>query len=162
MLLLLLGCATTPPPVTTPTPASGAASAGAYGPAPRPITIPEDQAPFDAARAIRTPSGLTYWVLREGDGPVAEQGQTASVHYTGWLADGTRFDSSRERGTPLQVQVGAGRVIRGWDEALSTMRVGEVRRLQIPSSLGYGAAGAGGRIPGGATLIFEVELVALR
>ncbi len=109
--------------------------------------------------AITTPSGLNYEDLTPGDGPVAEAGRIVSVHYTGWLEDGTCFDSSRDRDVPFVFPLGAGHVIPGWDEGVQGMGVGGVRRLTIPSELAYGERGAGGVIPPGATLVFEVELL---
>ena len=94
-----------------------------------------------------------------GTGPEARKGQTVSVHYTGWLIDGTKFDSSLDRGRPFDFQLGAGQVIRGWDEGVTGMRVHGKRRLTIPPDLGYGPQGAGGVIPPNATLVFEVELL---
>jgi FKBP-type peptidyl-prolyl cis-trans isomerase FkpA len=108
---------------------------------------------------ITTSSGLTYEELVVGDGETAAIGQTVSVHYTGWLSDGTRFDSSRDRNEPFEFPLGAGYVIRGWDEGVQGMRVGGVRRLTIPPELGYGAQGAGEAIPPHATLVFEIELL---
>ena len=109
--------------------------------------------------AIQTASGLGYVDLVEGQGARPAVGDSVSVHYTGWLKDGTKFDSSRDRGQPFVFAIGRGRVIRGWDEGVSTMRVGGKRKLIIPAHLGYGERGAGGVIPPGATLIFEVELL---
>jgi len=98
--------------------------------------------------------------LQVGEGPAAQAGDTISVHYTGWLQDGTQFDSSRDRGQPFTFTLGQGDVIAGWDEGLIGMQVGGVRRLTIPSDKAYGASGAGGGlIPPNATLIFEVELL---
>ncbi|WAL60942.1 FKBP-type peptidyl-prolyl cis-trans isomerase [Thermocoleostomius sinensis] len=108
---------------------------------------------------ITTPSGLRYIDLQEGDGAMPQSGQNVTVHYTGTLEDGTKFDSSRDRNRPFSFRLGAGQVIRGWDEGLSTMKVGGQRRLIIPPELGYGARGAGGVIPPNATLIFDVELL---
>jgi len=109
-----------------------------------------------------TDSGLKYEDLHIADGAVAEPGCKVSVHYTGWLTDGSKFDSSVDRNQPFQFGLGAGQVIRGWDEGVAGMSVGSKRKLTIPPALGYGAAGAagaGGVIPGNATLVFEVELL---
>ncbi len=107
-----------------------------------------------------TDSGLQYFDFEEGDGPTAEAGQQVSVHYTGWLLDGTKFDSSLDRGSPFTFQLGSGGVIAGWDEGVAGMKVGGSRQLLIPSDLAYGDTGAGGgQIPPGATLLFEVELL---
>lgn len=106
-----------------------------------------------------TNSGLRYEDLIVGDGTLAQPGSTVSVHYTGWLQDGTKFDSSLDRNQPFSFQLGQGEVIRGWDEGVSGMKVGGKRRLIIPPDLAYGSQGAGGVIPPNATLIFEVELL---
>lgn len=106
-----------------------------------------------------TDSGLKYEDLVEGDGDVAAAGQMVSVHYTGWLTNGTKFDSSVDRNDPFSFPLGAGRVIRGWDEGVAGMKIGGKRKLTIPPQLGYGAQGAGGVIPPNATLVFEVELL---
>ena len=112
---------------------------------------------------ITTPSGLQYRDLVVGTGEAASAGRTAVVHYTGWLLDGTKFDSSVDRGTPFEFPLGAGRVIKGWDEGVATMNVGGKRELIIPPDLAYGAQGAaGGLIPANATLKFEVELLELK
>ena len=108
---------------------------------------------------ITTSSGLKYRILKKGNGKVAKDGQAVSVHYTGWLTDGTKFDSSVDRGQPFQFNLGAGQVIKGWDEGVAGMKVGEKRKLVIPSDLGYGVQGAGNTIPPNATLIFDVELL---
>lgn len=108
---------------------------------------------------VTTPSGLKYIEIKEGDGATPQRGQTVVVHYTGTLEDGTKFDSSRDRNSPFSFKLGVGQVIKGWDEGLSTMKVGGRRELIIPSELGYGARGAGGVIPPNATLIFDVELL---
>lgn len=109
---------------------------------------------------IQTPSGLKVEILQEGKGQLPQKGQTVTVHYTGTLADGKKFDSSRDRGQPFSFTLGAGQVIRGWDEGLALMKVGTRARLIIPPQLGYGAQGAGrGLIPPNATLVFDVELL---
>ncbi|GAB4147495.1 MAG: hypothetical protein Fur0046_25750 [Cyanobacteria bacterium J069] len=108
---------------------------------------------------VTTESGLKYVELVEGTGAQPQSGQTVIVHYTGTLEDGTKFDSSRDRNQPFSFRLGVGQVIRGWDEGLSTMRVGGRRQLIIPPDLGYGARGAGGVIPPNATLVFDVELL---
>lgn len=103
--------------------------------------------------------GLQIEDLKIGIGAEAVAGENVSVHYTGWLTNGTKFDSSVDRGTPFQFPLGGGRVIRGWDEGVQGMRVGGKRKLTIPPEMGYGARGAGGVIPPNATLVFEVELL---
>ena len=109
-----------------------------------------------------TPSGLIIEEVVEGSGATAAVGQTVSVHYTGWLTDGTKFDSSKDRNEPFEFPLGKGWVIRGWDEGVQGMKIGGTRKLTIPAELGYGARGAGGVIPPNATLVFEVELLELR
>ena len=109
--------------------------------------------------SIKTASGLLIEDLVVGDGATAGAGQRVSVHYTGWLENGNKFDSSKDRGEPFVFALGRGQVIRGWDEGVSGMKVGGKRKLTIPSNLGYGARGAGGVIPPNATLLFEVELL---
>ena len=111
---------------------------------------------------VTTPSGLKYVDQVVGTGDVAVAGKTASVHYTGWLENGKKFDSSVDRGQPFSFPLGAGRVIKGWDEGVQGMKVGGKRKLTIPSDLGYGSRGAGGVIPANATLIFDVELLGVR
>ena len=111
---------------------------------------------------ITTPSGLKYIELKEGDGATPKTGQTVVVHYTGTLENGTKFDSSRDRNSPFKFKIGVGQVIKGWDEGVGTMKVGGSRQLIIPPELGYGARGAGGVIPPNATLIFDVELLAIQ
>lgn len=108
---------------------------------------------------VTTDSGLQYVDIVEGTGAMPQSGQRVAVHYTGTLEDGTKFDSSRDRGRPFTFQIGVGQVIKGWDEGVSTMRVGGQRKLVIPAELGYGSRGAGGVIPPNATLIFDVELL---
>jgi peptidylprolyl isomerase len=108
---------------------------------------------------LTTDSGLQYVDIVEGTGAMPQAGQRVTVHYTGTLEDGTKFDSSRDRGRPFTFQIGVGQVIKGWDEGVATMRVGGQRKLVIPSELGYGSRGAGGVIPPNATLLFDVELL---
>lgn len=115
-----------------------------------------------AEETTTTASGLQIKVLAVGSGEAASAGKTAVVHYTGWLLDGTKFDSSVDRGTPFEFPLGAGRVIKGWDEGVATMNVGGKVELIIPPDLAYGAQGAGGVIPANATLKFEVELLDLK
>lgn len=108
-----------------------------------------------------TDSGLKYEELTVGEGDEATAGRTVSVHYTGWLTDGTKFDSSVDRNEPFRFPLGARRVIAGWDEGVQGMKVGGKRKLTIPPHLGYGPTGAGGVIPPNATLVFEVELLSV-
>lgn len=113
--------------------------------------------------AVKTPSGLIFLVTRKGTGVQAKAGDTVSVHYTGTLTDGTKFDSSRDRGEPIEFPLGQGRVIKGWDEGIARMRVGDQAIIVIPPALGYGSRGAGGgEIPPDATLVFIVELIAVK
>ena len=117
----------------------------------------------DLSKMKKTPTGLEYVVTKEGTGAKPTKGQVISAHYTGYLLDGKKFDSSVDRGTPFETPIGVGRVIKGWDEAFQDMKVGEKRVLFIPSSLGYGTAGAGGGlIPPNATLVFDVELLGVK
>ncbi len=111
---------------------------------------------------VTTPSGLKYVDQVVGTGDAAVAGKTVNVHYTGWLENGKKFDSSVDRGQPFSFPLGAGRVIRGWDEGVQGMKVGGKRKLTIPSDLGYGSRGAGGVIPPNAPLIFDVELLGVR
>jgi len=108
------------------------------------------------------PDGLQYTDDQVGTGAEATPGKTAVVHYTGWLLDGTKFDSSLDRNQPFSFPLGAGQVIKGWDEGVQGMKVGGKRTLIIPPELGYGARGAGGVIPPNATLKFEVQLLDVR
>jgi FKBP-type peptidyl-prolyl cis-trans isomerase len=110
---------------------------------------------------ITTESGLVIEDIVVGEGDVAEAGQSVSVHYTGWLTDGKKFDSSLDRNSPFGFGLGRREVILGWDEGVQGMRIGGKRKLTIPPQLGYGARGAGGVIPPNATLVFEVELLGI-
>lgn len=144
---------------------------GGSEPEPQTIqAIPENKADIDpgSVESVEIAPGLSSKTLQEGDGPVAEVGHTAVVHYTGWLYDetadnyrGQKFDSSVDRGAHFRFPLGAGRVIRGWDEGVVGMQVGEVRELTIAPEMGYGDRGAGQVIPPGATLVFVVELAGL-
>jgi len=131
---------------------------------PAPITATENNTLIASKKmsnenVVTTPSGLKYVDIKEGTGATPQSGQTVEVHYTGTLENGTKFDSSRDRNTPFKFKLGIGQVIKGWDEGISTMKVGGQRRLIIPPELGYGARGAGGVIPPNATLIFLVDLL---
>jgi FKBP-type peptidyl-prolyl cis-trans isomerase FkpA len=106
-----------------------------------------------------TADGLQYWDVMVGGGATAAPGSRVSVHYSGFLTTGEKFDSSRDRGEPFSFSLGAGEVIKGWDEGIAGMKVGGQRQLRIPPGLAYGASGAGGVIPPNATLIFDVELL---
>ena len=110
---------------------------------------------------ITTSSGLIIEDISVGSGDEASKGQTVSVHYTGWLIDGKKFDSSKDRNDPFEFGLGQRQVILGWDEGVVGMRIGGTRKLTIPPELGYGARGAGGVIPPNATLVFEIELLGL-
>jgi FKBP-type peptidyl-prolyl cis-trans isomerase len=153
-------------PATAPaTPAASATAPAAAAPAPAPA--PAEAAPAETAQAepaaaqpetVTTPSGLQYQILQAGSGAEAQTGQTVTVNYTGWLTDGTKFDSSFDHGQPFQFPLGEHQVIAGWDEGVTGMRIGEKRKLIVPPDLGYGAGGVG-PIPGNATLVFEVELL---
>jgi len=132
--------------------------------------IPDNAADIkvDTIESVQIAEGLSSKTLLQGDGAVAEIGHTAVVHYTGWLYDpeaadnrGTKFDSSVDRGAHFRFPIGAGRVIKGWDQGVAGMKVGEVRELTLAPEMGYGDRGAGGLIPPGATLVFVVELAGL-
>jgi FKBP-type peptidyl-prolyl cis-trans isomerase FkpA len=110
-------------------------------------------------KGTTTASGLKYWDLKKGSGATAKAGDSVKVHYTGWLTDGKKFDSSLDRDEPFSFKLGAGMVIKGWDEGVAGMKIGGKRQLRIPPDLGYGAGGAGGVIPPNATLVFDVELL---
>ena len=111
---------------------------------------------------ITTASGLIYEEITVGAGAEAARGQHVTVHYTGWLTSGTKFDSSKDRDDPFEFHLGQGQVIAGWDEGVAGMKVGGKRKLTIPPALGYGTRGAGGVIPPNATLVFDVELLGVQ
>jgi FKBP-type peptidyl-prolyl cis-trans isomerase len=120
------------------------------------MTMPD----VNAAEWQKQPSGLEIWDATEGSGDAVKPGATVTVHYTGWLTSGKKFDSSVDRGQPISFPLSG--VIRGWQEGIPGMKPGGVRRLKIPADLGYGARGAGGAIPPNATLIFEVQLISAK
>jgi len=143
---------TTPTPTTTPTITASPTTTST------PATTKTD-----AKNTVTTASGLKYVDLKVGSGATPKTGQTISVHYTGTLENGTKFDSSRDRNEPIEFPLGTGKVIPGWDEGLSTMKVGGRRQLIIPGKLGYGATGTpDGTIPPNATLLFDVELMGIK
>jgi peptidylprolyl isomerase len=146
----------TPSVVAAPQPASPSSIA---------TTVPNAQEiiaamPTDAnADFVTTPSGLKYRDIKVGSGDSPETGKNVAVHYTGTLTDGTKFDSSRDRGAPFKFRIGTGQVIKGWDEGVGTMKVGGRRELVIPPDLAYGSRAVGGVIPANSTLMFDVELM---
>lgn len=142
-LFLIAGCGEEKAPMVNPQPA------------------PQPQKPSGPIE-ITTASGLKYIDLVPGFGSEAKSGMFVSVHYTGWLADGAKFDSSKDRGQPFEFALGAGQVIRGWDEGVAGMKIGGKRKLTIPGELGYGPGGMPPSIPPNATLVFEVELLGVR
>ena len=109
-----------------------------------------------------TDTGMKYEIIKEGTGPSPVRGDSVTVHYTGWLEDGTKFDSSVDRKQPFTFKLGVGQVIQGWDDGVATMKVGGITKFFIPPELGYGSRGAGGVIPPNAKLIFEVELLSIK
>ena len=151
-LLLVLACSTSP---------SDANKAGGPGAAQAVRVDTSKPSSVAGIEPSTTATGLKSWVLKAGTGAAPTRGQRVTVHYTGWLADGTKFDSSVDKGRPYSFAVGTGRVVPGWDEGVGMMKVGEKRQFSIPPELGYGDRGAGGVIPPGATLTFDVELLAV-
>ena len=168
LALVVCGCKAQQPETATPpteTVAPDAESTESESPG-----AAKEADPLDAARKLGTPtenevvamdSGLEYIDVKVGEGAEAEAGQTVSVHYTGWLVNGTKFDSSVDRGQPFEFPLGGGRVIKGWDEGVAGMKIGGVRKLIIPSDMGYGSRDAG-PIPPDSTLLFEVELLGVK
>ena len=161
-LMICLNSKTTTDHPEEPPPQSQAANPRAQSGAPgiradkRPAALPK----LDPAKTITTPTGLMYEDVKKGAGRSPKMGDTVVVDYTGWLTDGAKFDSSVDRGKPSEFRLGE--VVQGWNEGLSTMKVGGKRRLVIPPKLGYGAQGRPGAIPPNATLVFEVELLDVR
>ncbi len=145
---------------------SDTSAASAAAPAAAPAASPGAPITFapslgvDMAKMTKTPSGLAYRDVKVGTGATAAVGNTVSVHYTGWLPDGTKFDSSRDRKQPFEFKLGAGQVIKGWDEGVAGMKVGGRRTLVIPPDLAYGPSGSD-PIPPNATLVFDVELLGI-
>jgi peptidylprolyl isomerase len=115
-----------------------------------------------SGKIVTTKSGLKYEDLEVGKGPSPKSGQTVTVHYTGWLTNGKKFDSSKDHGQPFEFQIGQEQVIKGWDEGVSTMKVGGRRKLTIPPGLAYGERAMGDDIPANSTLVFEVELLGIK
>jgi len=111
---------------------------------------------------VKTASGLQYWDIKVGTGAEAKNGSHVTVHYTGWLTSGKKFDSSVDAGTPFEFTIGRGDVIKGWEEGVAGMKVGGKRQLRIPPELGYGASGYPGVIPANATLIFDIQLLGVK
>jgi FKBP-type peptidyl-prolyl cis-trans isomerase len=150
-LVLVVACGSSKKETTTPSVTPEATATQTAG-GPPPVS----------AQATVTASGLKIIEIKSGSGDEAQKGQTVSVHYTGWLADGTKFDSSLDRGQPLSFVLGAGQMIPGFDEGVAGMRVGGERRLIIPPNLAYGAQGRPPRIPANAELTFDIQLVSVQ
>jgi peptidylprolyl isomerase len=130
---------------------------------PRSRRLPPTNKPAKVSgEPTKTASGLQYWDIRKGPGITAESGHSVTVHYTGWLLTGKKFDSSVDAGQPFTFKLGEGEVIKGWDEGVAGMKVGGKRQLRIPPDLAYGERGAADVIPPGATLIFDVQLLAVK
>lgn len=174
-LLSLVGCTNPPAPSTSETTTAVTVDTTAAAPPSTPAASETPSAPGTpsasgvpgwsekpAGPPVKTKSGLTYQVYKKGTGAEAKAGSTVSVHYTGYLTDGKKFDSSVDRGTPFDFGLGQGQVIAGWDEGVAGMKIGEKRKLTIPAELGYGDRGAGADIPPGATLVFDVELLGVK
>lgn len=164
LALLLAGCATSPAnprPASSPAPTAATPGPTLIVPEPTNATPADDPPAPERSAAQTSPTGLRVEELRTGSGDVAEPGKRVRLHYVGTLEDGTVFDSTRERGTPFEVELGKGYLIKGFEEGVAGMKVGGVRRLTIPPELGYGER-ALAKIPANATLIFEIELLEVR
>jgi peptidylprolyl isomerase len=165
LLLLCLACAKpsatdTTTAATETTATTAAANDTTPAEAMVPTSSPQGPDTFSMPANLQTtPSGLQYTIDQPGTGAQPQPGQIVSVHYTGWLTNGTQFDTSRDSGAPIEFPLGQGRVIQGWEEGIAAMKVGEKRTLVIPPDLGYGARGSRDVIPPNATLVFKVELV---
>lgn len=161
--LTFAACGGSSSSTATPTATSGTNAAGATAPgktaAPGATAVTEK---IVLKNPITTPSGLKYEDTKVGTGASPQTGQRVTVHYTGTLVDGTKFDSSRDRGTPFTFVIGTGSVIKGWDEGVATMKVGGKRNLLIPAALAYGARSPGAGIPPNSDLLFEVELLSIQ
>lgn len=163
--LALAACGDGPDPKTTPTTAGGTRAANAATTAPGKTAAPGATAVTEKIvlkNPTTTPSGLKYEDTTAGSGASPQTGQRVTVHYTGTLLDGTKFDSSRDRGTPFTFVIGTGSVIKGWDEGVATMKVGGKRNLSIPAALAYGSRSPGAGIPPNSDLLFEVELISVQ
>jgi len=160
MLVAALSVAGCSKPAETPTASTPDATTSAET-APAETAAPETAAP-EKGPVTKPVTALKITDTKVGTGAQAKAGQSVTVNYTGWLTDGTKFDSSLDSGQPFTFNLGAGEVIKGWDQGVAGMKVGGTRRLIIPPSLGYGDQGAGGVIPGGATLVFDVELLSVQ
>jgi FKBP-type peptidyl-prolyl cis-trans isomerase len=150
------------PKVAPPTAGSGAEAIGetvSAGNTGQPAISKIISEPTPVGQERKTASGMTYMTEKEGTGEMAKPGQTVKVHYVGRLENGTKFDASADRGAPFEFKIGVGGVIKGWDEGIPGMKIGEKRKLIIPSHMGYGAAGQPPTIPANSTLIFEVDLL---